>query len=51
MNWIPLFCLLAACLLLMLLERIGLPTTLVLNLAKKMGCSGASRPPSAAWLA
>ena len=32
MNWFPLFCLLAACLLLMLLERIGLPTTLVLNM-------------------
>src|ERR1019366_2686968 len=32
MNWIPLFFLLAVCLLLMLLERIGLPTTLVLNM-------------------
>jgi membrane-associated phospholipid phosphatase len=32
MNWIPLICLLAACLLLMLLERLGLPTTLVLNM-------------------
>jgi membrane-associated phospholipid phosphatase len=32
MNWIPLIVLCAVCLLLMLLERIGLPTTLVLNM-------------------
>jgi membrane-associated phospholipid phosphatase len=32
MNWTLLICLIAGCLLLMLLERIGLPTTLVLNM-------------------